>query len=58
MPLAHSLRMGVANFARGNQNNDVRPVETARRTWTFGSFHNFCMSLHTNACTVDSLLIC
>jgi NCS1 family nucleobase:cation symporter-1 len=24
------------------QNDDVRPIEKARRTWTFTSFHNFC----------------
>lgn len=25
-------------------NNDIKPIEVGRRTWSFWTFHNFCMS--------------
>ncbi|KAK1246026.1 hypothetical protein MKX07_005095 [Trichoderma sp. CBMAI-0711] len=32
-------------------NEDIRPIETARRTWTFWTFHNFWLLINCNIAT-------
>lgn len=32
-------------------NNDIRPIERARRTWTFWSYHNLWVTININIST-------
>lgn len=40
-PPTPNLSSSIANLL--TQNDDIRPVEVQRRTWTFMTYHNLCV---------------